>query len=349
MSSTTPKTKLLAIGDPHFKVDNMEESQHFYTQISTWLQENKVDYIIILGDILHSHEKIYTFALNMAVNFIKMCSSYATTYCLVGNHDATSNTIYCGKNHWLHVLNGTVENVVIVESPTFIEDLNMICCPYVSDGRFVEMLEEYVDGWKECDCIFAHQLFNGAKMGGIVAQDVEEWKVEYPTIISGHLHDKQKPQENLVYVGSSQQLAFSESSDKSICLIVYEGSNIQMEEVYLNLKQRKTLYSTVEDVMNLKMVANTQYKIVIRDQDSACKAFKKTAKYKELMSQPCIRSIQFKPVVNEEEEKKTPTFACDFLSVLHKRIEGENVYLQSYANSLLTGSEDMSDKDVILL
>ena len=72
MSSTSEKRVYLAIGDPHFKVDNAEESEHFQRQLQRWLENNAetLDGIIVLGDILHSHEKIYTFAMNMAVNFI---------------------------------------------------------------------------------------------------------------------------------------------------------------------------------------------------------------------------------------------------------------------------------------
>ena len=367
--------KVLAIGDPHFKVDNTEESEHFHLQVELYLSQNAIDVVVILGDILHSHEKIYTFAMNTAVKFIRMCSRFAPTYCLVGNHDATSNTIYCSENHWLHVLLDQ-PNVFIVDKPTWIHfdaqtSLKLLCCPYVSDGRFKEMLDQFVgkkdqrdidedEEWRSADCIFAHQLLDGGKMGAVVASGVEKWLEKYPQVISGHLHDRQQPQPNLYYAGSSQQLAFSENGDKSIALVSFlsnentEDETIiecKIEEIFLQLKQRKTISCNCANATSIKIQPNIQYKIVIKDVDAAIKAFKKTAKYKELQAHSQIRSVQFKRLTEEEKEDDTSnkTGANDFLFHLHAKLQGENLYLQSYANSLLTGSEDFSDKDIVLM
>lgn len=337
---------ILAIGDPHFKVDNTEESEHFHQQVKNWLIQNKVDIIIILGDILHSHEKIFTFAMNTAVNFITMCSEFAPTYCLVGNHDATSNTIFCGTNHWMNVLKNKT-NVTVVDHPTSIND-KILCCPYVSDGRFIEMLDTYAKDWKQLTLIFAHQLFDGVQMGAIIAENVEEWTDSYPLIISGHIHDRQQVQKNLYYVGSSQQLAFSEKGDKSLALVTVEGKRVWWKEIFLNLKERKTLYTSLQDLSTLVFQPNVQYRIVVKDDDSAIKAFKKTAKYKELLALPNVKNVQFKP--NVEEEKKDETSSNDFVTILVEKVKTEgDLYLQSYAKHLIAGSEDLSDKDVILL
>ncbi len=338
---------ILAIGDPHFKVDNTEESEHFSQQVKNWLIQNKVDFIIILGDILHSHEKIFTFAMNTAVNFITMCSEFAPTYCLVGNHDATSNTIFCGTNHWLNVLKNK-QNVIVVDKPTNINS-SIVCCPYVSDGRFVEMLDLYVEDWKDLVLIFAHQLFDGVQMGAILAENVEEWKDAYPLVISGHIHDRQQVQKNLYYVGSSQQLAFSERGDKSLALVTVEGKRVHWKEIFLNLKERKTMYVSLEELTSLNLKTNIQYKIVVKDDDSAIKAFKKTSKYKDLLALPNVKSVQFKPNIEEEKEEQSSS-TNDFVSILVNKVNTEgDLYLQSYAKHLISGSEDLSDKDVILL
>ena len=355
------KCKVLAIGDPHFKVDNMEESQHFYHQVERWLLHHPVDFIVILGDILHSHEKIYTFALNMAVKFIKMCSNFAETYCIVGNHDATSNTIYCSDNHWLHVFHSVesknrihvVDKPVVVDFDEELKDSLFVCCPYVSDGRFMEMLDEFVhaDVYENSKVIFAHQLFNGGKMGAIVAENVEEWNKNLPLVISGHLHDRHTPQPNLHYAGSSQQLAFSESGDKSICVVSidrYAPKPVMYEDVFLDLKERKTVHTTVAQVPEIKLRPNVQYKIVIKDEPTVIAAFKKTAKYKQLLAIENVRSVQFKSI-EVENKMQVETQGNDFLSQLQERLKEENPYIQSYANHLLTNSEDLSDKDILLV
>ena len=58
--------KYLVVGDTHFKVDNVEESEHFHLQVRRYLLDNKVDCIILLGDLLHTHEKLFTFAIAAA-------------------------------------------------------------------------------------------------------------------------------------------------------------------------------------------------------------------------------------------------------------------------------------------
>ena len=62
-----------------------------------------LDYIIILGDVLHNHETLHTESLNLAVLFFKCCKKYAKTFCLVGNHDYTNNSSFLKQNHWLNV------------------------------------------------------------------------------------------------------------------------------------------------------------------------------------------------------------------------------------------------------
>ena len=128
-------SKILCIGDPHFRVDNIDETRIFTTNLSKYLDENEIDIIIVMGDVLHTHEKIHTFALNAAFDFFKMLSSKnKPVYSLVGNHDATSNTIFLTNNHWMNVLKGW-KNITVVDYPTKVEtnESFIVLCPYVPD------------------------------------------------------------------------------------------------------------------------------------------------------------------------------------------------------------------------
>jgi len=338
--------KILAIGDPHFKVDTLFDSDQYMIKVENAIKGiDDLDYIIVLGDVLHTHEKIYTFAMNMAVKFLKMCSQHAPTIVLVGNHDATSNTIFCGENHWMNVLK-FLDNITVVDKPTKFEheDIQFLCCPYVTDGRFCESLtlycgekdEEGEPEWQSVNIIFAHQLFNGAKMGAIVATDVEEWNVRWPTIISGHIHDKQQPQPNLYYIGSSQQHAFGESEDKSLGLITFnQFGQFVLEDVYLDLKKKKILYTSVGELAKLKLQEGITYKIVVEDEDAKLKAFKKTAAYKQLVAKTNIKAVQCR-ATEIVPNTRTTGASADFLTLLHERIEREaDKDLKTYAESLL--------------
>ena len=246
--------KILCIGDPHFRVDNIEETKIFTTNLSKYLDKNEIDIVIVMGDVLHTHEKIHTFALNAAFDFFKMLSSKnKPIYCLVGNHDATSNTIFLTNNHWMNVLKGWT-NINIVDFPikVLIGKHDIVLCPYVPDGRFVEALN-HVEDWRESICVFGHQLIDGAKMGMIVAKDVEKWKEEYPMLVSGHIHDKQWIGKNVYYTGSSLQHSFGEGGDKSLAIIdINEDTRIDIEEIYLEIKKKKIIYADVSELDDIK-------------------------------------------------------------------------------------------------
>ena len=194
-------------------------------------------------------------------------------FCLVGNHDATSNTIFLTQNHWLNVLKGW-DGLTIVDYPIIYENLTL--CPYVPEGRFIEALSVLNDDWKKCNIVFAHQTLNGAKMGPIISSNVEEWLEEYPLLISGHMHDKQKVKKNLYYTGSSMQHSFGEGDDKSIALITVEDGEVDIEEVYLEIKKKKIIYADISELEEIKekIKDDIEYKIVLSGNESEFNALK---------------------------------------------------------------------------
>ena len=52
--------KILTIGDPHFKIDNIPEVDMFLCRLEASAKETRPDYIICLGDLLHTHERLHT-------------------------------------------------------------------------------------------------------------------------------------------------------------------------------------------------------------------------------------------------------------------------------------------------
>jgi DNA repair exonuclease SbcCD nuclease subunit len=373
-------SRILAIGDPHFRIDNLDESNQFINNLSRLIDDRKdIDIIVVLGDILHTHEKLHTVALNSATNFFKMLIAprfddmnnrrKIKVFCLVGNHDATSNTIFLTDNHWMNALKGW-DGLTIVDYP-ITEPINnsfITLCPYVPDGRLVEALNHlntleqtsytsikihdsttYLD-WKLSSCVFAHQLLDGAKMGPIVASNVEEWKDEYPLCVSGHIHDKQKIKDNLYYVGSSMQHSYGENGDKSLAIItIVEGEEPIIEEIYLDIKKKKILYATIEELEDVqeKILENQdiEYKIVLKGKDSDLKAIKQSALYKETMELDNVKKISFKATWKDEGEVKV--LEDDFIDCLQSLVyRDDNPYLSSLYEHLIYGKEDKSDQDI---
>ena len=361
--------KILFIGDPHFRVDNIVESQKFIAEVQRILDSHEVDIVIVLGDVLHTHEKLHTFALNGAVQFFQMLSQRKKVYCLVGNHDATSNTIFLTDNHWMNVLKPW-NNIVIVDKPLVLDqcEQTVILCPYVPDGRFKEALDQLdvtgrIDHWSHADLIVAHQLFDGAKMGPIVSSGVEEWRPEWPLVISGHIHDKQRPLENLYYTGSSMQHAFGESIDKTVYL--YTLRTKQGEELKLHIPRKEILYVNVNDLSSIEQKVqqltqdDVSVKIVVRGDVSEMKAAKDTDAIRKLEQTSGVKSVVFKQAKAPASEvlegaidpsKKKQGGEQPFEVVLRQIVQAKgDRYLESLFQHLLTGGEDLSDKDVFFV
>lgn len=333
--------KILAIGDTHFKPDNVIESYDFIKKLENYISNNieNIDIIVVLGDILHTHEKVFTQALNVALDFFKMLIKYKSknVFVLVGNHDMTSNTNFLNDSHWMNSLKAWGTLTII--DKTFKHILNnnefIVLCPYVPDGRFIEALNTVKD-WKEARIIFGHQSINGGKMGAIYVENVEEWDKKFPLLVSGHLHEKQWVNNNVYYVGSSQQHAFGEGEDKTIALI--NTKTLKVEEIDLELTTKKIIYLDSNDLEeklpDIKVKANEQIKLVVSGDYNFFKEFKKTEQLKKKLLAKGISKVVFKQkeikikentkLENKEGLDPSKPVSNDFYELLDYMIKEEN-------------------------
>ena len=277
-------TRILAIGDLHIQPDTLAEINVFLSQLEKWLKQNPVDLIVILGDTLHTHETIYTECLNKALEYIQICEKYAQTEVLVGNHDLINNQQFLTS---LHPFTGWKKSHNIVDFVKIVEinKKKITLSPFVPDGRFHEALRTVGEEWKDSACIFAHQLFDGAKMGPIVANGIEKWDEDYPMLISGHIHDKQRVQSNLWYTGSSMQISFGEREDHTLTLVQITDDKIDIQEVNIFPPVKKTVYCDISKISETKIPTeeNVKVKISVSGDNTEFKTFKKTLEYQKLI------------------------------------------------------------------
>lgn len=237
-------TRILVIGDVHIKNNNISDIQRFLSELNNLLLNEKFDFIVSLGDTLHDHSKLETIPLSTADDFFKLLSGYSLLFAMVGNHDYISNSQFLTDKHWLKPFKNSKYNMKVVDNVTLHEHNGnkFILVPYVPDGKFNEALDG-VD-LSDISLIFAHQNFNGAKMGAFITENVEDWKYSIP-IVSGHIHDKQTIKTDksyIYYTGSSMQHAFGESIDKTIADVVVLNGKVdikEIKEIKLNLPIRK--------------------------------------------------------------------------------------------------------------
>lgn len=276
-------TTVLAIGDPHFRVDNIAEIDMLTDRLQKLIVDVNPDFVVCLGDLLHTHERIHTIALNKAYDFIKSITK--PLYILVGNHDYIQNQQFLTTNHWMNGLkewpNVTVVDKVICKMSY---GQKFVFCPYVPNGRFIEALGTLDVPWEDATCIFAHQEFFGCKMGAIISVDGDKWGADFPFVLSGHIHSNQWPQPNIYYCGSALQHAFGESEKSIIPVVSFENKeNRNVKEFDLGIPKKKIIYTTLEDgVKNIKCDKYT--KITFSGDDaSEFKLFKKSLEYKQII------------------------------------------------------------------
>jgi DNA repair exonuclease SbcCD nuclease subunit len=266
--------KILFIGDPHIKTDNHIDVDILLSELEKICQSITFDLIIVGGDVMHYHERIFTQALNKTLHFIKTLSKYAHIDILVGNHDMINNQQFLTSNHWLNVF--SEKNISVIDKPIKkqIDKFIFMLCPYVFPGRFIEALETVDKNWQECNVIFAHQEFKGCKMGSIISVEGDEWKQEYPQIISGHIHDNQIIN-NIYYPGTPLQHSFGDSEKRIVCYIDENNKIINLD---LNVPKKKIVKATLSTLPEIK---ETSMKIKLSATQEEFKLFKQSDQYKE--------------------------------------------------------------------
>jgi len=340
--------KIICVGDPHIQVSNLQEFNIFMEKLILLCIEIKPDLIVVLGDTLHTHERLHTTALNKAVEFFDKLSDICLTYILVGNHDYIQNQQFLTENHWLVALKGRNKQMIIVDKVIkhTLRGFKFIFCPYVPNGRFIEALDTLGEKYTDANCIFAHQEFAGCKMGAIISVDGDSWPDGFPNIISGHIHSKQKPQDNIYYTGSALQHAFGESEKNIIACLTFtkETPNYLCEEVDLNLPRKKIVYIDIEDVEQYNPpITDDDIKLTISGSYEQFKVFKKTKKYKELVEDG--KKVVFKQTKSEIKldneilkENCSSLKGVDFKTVLNSLIvESKNSHLTELYELVING------------
>lgn len=276
--------RILCVGDVHIKTANFENVDILLKTILDTVARERVDTVCLLGDVLHYHERVNVLELNKACTMVDTLSKTVRVVVLVGNHDLINNSQFLTSNHWMNPLK-VWKNVVIVDTPLIVDDCLFV--PYVAPSRFVEALNTLKTDWTRCKYIFAHQEFKGAQMGAIVSTTGDEWDSAYPLVISGHVHTRQKPQDNIWYIGASLPTAFSDTSKPILVSIDTdaEGED-KVAEHPVPLVVKKTVYKHLEDDdVSLDLpeeLCSSNTRLVLKGNWDELKLIQQHSKYQEL-------------------------------------------------------------------
>ena len=280
---------VLCIGDPHFKGDNKQETDMMELQVRDLIVKLDPTFVVVLGDILHTHEKIDLRANKRATSFLRTLRSVSKhLYVLIGNHDRPDNNVFLTDDHVFNSLkdwdkttcvdNVEIKNHIGSDGRTY----TFVFAPYVPPQRLDEALKTkgLISPYTDISGFFVHQEFKGAKMNAITSNEGDIWDAESPLCISGHIHDFDYLQDNLIYTGTPIQHTYADRSDKSISLITYgapfsdilgleskrsilRASVIKHERITLDIPMKIQLKMSPQDLMTYVMHPRAKIKIKV--------------------------------------------------------------------------------------
>lgn len=346
-------TTSIFIGDPHIMVGNIPDVDLFLEKMVKLAKEKNPDFIVIGGDLLHTHERLHTTALNKAYELVDKMRKISYTYVLVGNHDYENNQQFLTDRHWMNGIKEW-ENVSIIDKVK-IETIGFkkfVFVPYVPPGRFQEALNTSDGDWKDAACIFAHQEFAGCKMGAITSIEGDKWPENYPEIISGHIHSRQIPQKNIYYTGSAMQHAFGESEKNIIAYLTHNDNGTYIkDEIDLILPRKKIIYKDVSEIENYTPAeTDDKIKVTVSGEYEQFKALKKTKKYKEMIKEGI--KVVFKPkkldIYNDLENRKELEGNTEFKCILNDIVAKQNDPYLTEAFELVVNCREIFDDTLFL-
>jgi predicted phosphodiesterase len=174
-------------------------------------------------------------------------------------------------------------------SDSALADLNGESVPgsYWNDDVPVTSKEQPISKswWQSASAIFAHQEFYGAKMGAIMSEHGDKWDLDYPLVISGHIHDYQQLQVNVWYTGTPIQHAFGDSTDKTVSVLTWNDKIWEEERVDLGLIKRKSFKLTVHELSDWQPPPGYIVKVKIEGTPGELKTLRALPKISQLRKQ----------------------------------------------------------------
>jgi len=298
---------IFVVGDIHFQKDAFVQGEELIEKLVDAATTISPTIIILLGDILDNHETVRNSQFKQAERLLDSLRQIAPVYVLMGNHDLINQSQFLTDAHFFGPFKKW-DKVTIVDVPMAVtltssdREINVVMCPYVPPGKFIEALntlfeyEEPVD-WQLADCIFGHQEIRGVTYNGRESTKGDQWDENYPPLICGHIHKSCQIGTNVYYVGSARQVASNEEPDKRIWSITFDDEGFQKDEIDLGLKARKEIEMEYEEVKFFDFSLLEQYHIKLKIQGTReqFKLFRKSQLHAKLTQQG-VR-IAFNPVI----------------------------------------------------
>ncbi len=295
VNGSSDTLKILCIGDPHFKRDNIPEMDMMTAAILNVITPD-LDLVVVMGDTLDRFGDIRTVPLTRAVEFLNDLRSRVRTVLIIGNHDLPHKDCDPKGMHPFTAFHGA-DNITVIDEPQIlnVKGHSLTFTPYYEPGQLIPILDEKIPNWKTTTAVFGHQELRGCPLGAKVSADGDVWKVEYPLAIMGHIHDyvrlsghqsdpadngdNRDNRENIIYVGTPMQHSYADSPDKTISLYTWSDKSTWTEDrIDLNLPRHIVVRITTYEIDTYQPPTNSRVKMVITGSSSDNKLARKSPK-----------------------------------------------------------------------
>ena len=237
---------VLAIGDPHFKDSNAQDTDIMTARIESVVMETKPDITVVLGDVSDSFNNVTIVTIQRMNDFLARIQGPSKhLYLIIGNHDRRNNYVYMTEEHPFGALKKwdrtTVVDTTVVSTHKDSEgiDRKFVFVPYVSPGKLNMALQtkdmgietaNSPDGLGGAMLVCTHQEYKDMKMGAVKSKSPDEWPLNAPPCINGHIHDYDLHQPNLYNVGAPIQLKFNDRGGRTISLFTFDKGYLKGEK-----------------------------------------------------------------------------------------------------------------------
>lgn len=334
--------RVLTIGDPHFKKDNEECTDILLKETLRVIEEERPDYVVVLGDIMHDHSRTTINMFNRAIEYLfKIAESMPAgkTKVLIGNHDRTNNSVGEGDDHFFKNFKDRLGGPDFVDRVRVEDD--MIFAPYVPPGQLIQLFEEYGVDPNECIGAFLHQELEGCKVGIERSKVGDEWDPYWCAAISGHIHDYENYNGNIYYVGTPYQISFGDRNRKTISLydlsMGEEGPITREKRIDLDIPSKVRVALNCDEFKDWSYDGTSLVRLTITDTVKNISVMKNTSHWKNLSLQQRIKFKYIYDAVKESvlgpvEEFKT---TMSFMERLNERLENEGDDVKTIIKELI--------------
>ena len=184
--------------------------QSVLQHIRRYCKENNIDRIVFCGDLFHTHGRIETEVLEVAVKEFSALSRIAECFMLVGNHDMKS------KDGAINACNIFTDLGWSVVTPRqYYTASDMAFFSYTDDLETFQFFMDRLDK----KYVFMHQGVQSVPVGSGFEIPNEFLKPDnipkcVKFLFTGHYHRHQKVSTKLIVIGSPMQHTWSDSGDK---------------------------------------------------------------------------------------------------------------------------------------